>query len=305
MGQSSQHPVTRLLRSRWLQGVGAVAGVAAVGLTVLYAQGGDDGATSMSQQGTANVGIQDGSNNCVNCQFQQPSASPSPPLNPLAINATWPTLRGCDGATEVAVFSGGPDPRTLRLVKNEDVRTRLSAEGGAAFGPGFLELSLTVTDGSTVEITNIKPVIFRRLADQPEWVWNPEGGCGDSYSRVFDLDLDRPSLTDRGLVGDEATNSDDDIPPATAPLGSTFHVSQQDPASVEILAHACSSTYEWGVEVTSVVRGEQRTTQIGTPAQPFRSIGTLTAAVPAYGYDMNATDRIKRTGQQQRPPNCT
>jgi len=279
--------------------------VAAVGLTILYAQHGGDAAPSMSQQGTGNVGIQHGSNNCVNCQFQQPSASPSPPLNPLAINATWPTLRGCDGATEVAVFSGGPDPRTLRLVRNEDVRTRLASEGSAAFGRGFLELSLTVTDGSTVEITNLKPVIFRRLAAQPEWIWNPEGGCGDSYNRVFQLDLDHPSLKDRGLQGNEAMRTDDDIPPAAAPLGSTFHVSQQDPAAIEIWADACSGMYEWGLELTSIVRGEQRVTQIGTPAQPFRSIGTLTAPAPTYGYDLSATDRIKRSGQQQRPPLCT
>jgi hypothetical protein len=60
----------------------------------------------------------------------------------IATSACGTDPAGCrnHGATEVAVFSGGADPSTLRLVKHEDVRTRLTADGGGAFGRGFLEI---------------------------------------------------------------------------------------------------------------------------------------------------------------------
>ncbi|MFI5843480.1 hypothetical protein ACIA8K_27615 [Catenuloplanes sp. NPDC051500] len=300
-----EHPVGRLLRSAWIQGVGAIAGVVAVGLTVVYAQRQtDEPPPAFQQSGTGNVGIHDGSNNCVNCQIQQAEPSPSAPLDPLAVNATWPTEHGCDSATSVAVFSDGPDPQTIRLVSGEDLRIRLTQEGGAVFGRGFLRFSLTVTDDSTVEIVNLRPVIFRRTTAQPMWIWAPEGGCGDSYNRVFRLDLDEPSLQDMGVQGTEEMRDTEEPPPADGELGATFHVTRDDPAMVEIRAEACAGTYEWGLDIVSVVRGEQRVTRLGTPNLPYRSIGALPSPAPAYGWDLGNLDAVTRTGERDVPHSC-
>ncbi len=155
-----------------------------------------------------------------------------------------------------------------------------------------------------MEIVNLRPVIFRRTNTQPMWIWSPEGGCGDSYNRVFRLDLDEPSMEDMGLQGPEEMRDTEEPPPAGGELGTTFHVTRDDPAMVEIWAEACAGTYEWGLDVVSVVRGEQRVTRLGTAEEPYRTIGVLSEPAPAYGWDLDNLEAIKRTGEQDRPYSC-
>ena len=153
--------------------------------------------------------------------------------------------------------------------------------GGASFGIGHLYLEMTVVDDSTVQIIEIKPLFFNATPLLPSWAYTPQGGCGDSYSRTFGLDLDRQTLVDMGLPSDAP-----DAVPSTArsePLGPSFHVSRDEPAEIRLDVFSCNASYyEWGVRIKYVAEGRTFTKDIGSSATPFRSIGSGDKRVPAY-----------------------
>src|SRR5262249_48805915 len=142
-------------------------------------------------------------------------------------------------------------------------------------------LTFTVTDGSTVQIEALDPKFYRKDSlVSPSWVYEPEGGCGDTYSRVFALNLDRRTLDDQGVQGSETDNS---TPPPAAPLGPTFHVSKDDRATVQIQVTGCDAIYEWGIDVAYTVGGKSYVKHVGTAATPYQLIGAGGATnVPAY-----------------------
>jgi hypothetical protein len=115
-------------------------------------------------------------------------------------------------------------------------------------------------------------VIFRSYADAPDWIFQVQGGCGEGYERVFSLELDkpRPALRDAGLVGEPAAAT---TTPPREPLGSTFTVSNADPAHIRVEAHGCERSYDWGVRIEYIIGGKRRTYQVGSADNPFRSIG--------------------------------
>lgn len=298
-GQSTQPSTSnsaKLLGRPWWQAVGAIIGLIGVIVTVIIyvlqtASSKPDGGTDI-RSGSGNVqagsgNVQAESGNCViqggtgnNCQVAPPL--PTPAADPLAVNPGWPTIRNCDGSTLTAMLKGGLTPDLVPPSSTEDFRTTMVNKGGASFGTGHLYLTMTVVDDSTVQIEEIKPLFFRTTPMLPAWVYDSLGGCGgDSYSRVFDLNLDRKTFTDQGSPTDEPG---DPLPNTRRePLGPSFHVERDDPAEVRIDASACDAAYyEWGLRIKYVAEGRTFTKEIGSPAEPFRSIGSGGSRVSAY-----------------------
>ena len=144
------------------------------------------------------------------------------------------------------------------------------SRGAGAWHLGHLTLDLTVNSDDTVYVASVQPVIFRRYDTAPAWGFMVEGGCGDAYGRIFDLDLDkpRPYLQDEGVKG-ETGESPQSPPP---PFGKTFTVSKTEPARIMINARACTASVEWGLVVTYFVGTEQHALTIGKAQEPYKSM---------------------------------
>ncbi|WP_344486586.1 hypothetical protein [Nonomuraea monospora] len=161
---------------------------------------------------------------------------------------------------------------------------------------------MSVLDDSTALITNLRPIIYKKGVASPTWVAAAGGGgCGDVYERVFHLDLDRLTLTDKGVEGSP------DAPgvtrqPRTEPIGKAFSVSKDEPAQIRVDAQACSAFYEWGLQIQYSVNGHEYSEVIGKPADPLRSIGSLNSAIPAYIQE-TATE-LTRAGTAKKAPQC-
>jgi hypothetical protein len=279
--------VRRLLGRKLWQGVAALVGIVGVLVTIgIYLLQGSDQPTTQGNVQSGHGNIQAGNGNCFiqggsdnNCQLTP--ATPSPAADPLAVDPLWPTVHPCDGGTETAMLPGGADPNSLPMSATEDLRKTMVQKGGASFGTGHLYLEMTVVDDSTVQIEDIRPLFFKAAPLLPSWVYNPEGGCGDTYSRFFDLNLDQRTFVDRGLP----PYAPDPAPSAARgePLGPSFHVSKDDPAEVRIDTFSCNATYyEWGIQLTYVAAGRTHTKNIGSPDAPFRSVGSGDSEIPAY-----------------------
>lgn len=232
------------------------------------------------------------------------SGQPSAASPVLTVTPDWPVLPGCDGATSIAVFSDGPAPAAVKITPGTDVRTTLAKEG-AAFGEGTLTLTLTVTGAATAQIIGIRPVFYKQTTREPAWIYDPEGGCGDTYQRVFDLNLDRRTMTDLGTQGNPETLPSGSAKPATSQVGPSFHVSGDDPATISIQAHACSERYSaWGVQITYVIDGKAHVDNIGSAAAPFRVTGKPAQSVPAYTQP-RADSPLARSYLARRPRSCS
>lgn len=258
------------------------------------------GSGNAQADGNGNCVIQGGTSN--SCQVGPTTA---PPLaEPLSIKPRWPTMRGCDSGTEVAALAGGPGATSMRASQDTDVRVSMVAAGGASYGAGHLYLDFTVLDDSTIEIQDIKPIFFPAQPTKAEWIYTPQGGCGDSYSRVFNFNLDKHTFADAGVMG----SSDQQAAGASVrrePLGPAFHVSAKDPAQIRVDVTSCRGHYEWGLVVKYLVRGEERTWNVGTAAQPYRSIGILSSPVPSYTGPMTAgATELNKAGTSQAPFSC-
>jgi hypothetical protein len=222
--------------------------------------------------------------------------------SPFNILTTWPTVHGCDSATEVAVFPGGPSPVALKISPYADLRVVLTRDGAAAFGTGYLYLTFTVVGNSVAQIVNIRPLFYLVDSRRPGWVYNPQGGCGGTYGRVFALNLDKRTLVDEGIQGSSVFHQPRDPKPIADPLGSSFHVSQNDPAQILIEATACKAYYEWGLQITYVIGNREFVKIVGTQNDPFRSVGNLTRGVPMYSLAAGAS--VKGAGTVRQPYGC-
>jgi hypothetical protein len=218
----------------------------------------------------------------------------------VSIKASWPLSPGCDGSTSVAVFPDGPSPEAVRTSPTTDVRTAL-AEKGAAFGQGFLYLTFTVTGDAVAQIVNIRPLFYLESHRQPAWIYKEESGCGDTYGRYFSLNLDSRTMADQGIQGIPGLPPGSPQPP-TSPLGKSFHVSSTDPAAVIVTANACKAYYyQWGLQITYIVGTHEFVKYIGTQNDPFRSIGPLAHAIPAY---TQASPRLMGAGTARQVSGC-
>ncbi|WP_330330827.1 hypothetical protein OHS33_14575 [Streptomyces sp. NBC_00536] len=186
---------------------------------------------------------------------------------PLYLTSSWPTFPECDGSTSVAMPAGGPAVNSFQS-QDVDFRKNVTAKGGATWGDGHLYLTLSAQEGKTVIVQDIRPSTPRPTPiGPPAWIALTQGGCGDTYGRVFAYDLDKASLVDKGVIGNPV------MAEKTAkanPLGSSFTVSAADPATIRVDVTACQGNYAWGLLVDYVYAGRTYREQVG----PFRSMGT-------------------------------
>ncbi|MFD7781460.1 hypothetical protein [Streptomyces sp. NPDC059753] len=149
-----------------------------------------------------------------------------------------------------------------------------SASGGGksmgGLGKGLKGATLA-QKGLTVDELHLTARVPKKIGP-PEWVALTQGGCGDVKDRVFDLDLDKPKLVDRGVVG--SGEADPSEPPVrTNPLGSGFTVSSTDPAIVRVDVSACRGNYEWSLQIDYSYHGKTLHKVVG----PFKSLSLFQA----------------------------
>lgn len=216
-----------------------------------------------------------------------PSATAGP-KGPLLLTTSWPTIANCDGATSVAMPVGG-DPLSSFLRDDQDFRVPVAANGGGTWGSGHLYLTLSAKPGKTLIIEDIRPASrYPKRIDPPAWVATVQGGCGDTYGRVFDFNLDKPDLIDRGVVGQRY---DGDPPAPTSPLGPGFTVSTTDPAMIRVDVQACKGNYEWSLLVNYSYDGQKFSKSIG----PFRSMSVAGKGTAGYKPDQSTGRLTKDT----------
>ncbi|MFF4484978.1 hypothetical protein ACFY0F_00540 [Streptomyces sp. NPDC001544] len=194
---------------------------------------------------------------------------------PLRLSTHWPAFRDCDGATSVAMPAGGRALDSFAL-KQQDFRTEVTQHGGGVWGSGHLYLDISAEQGKTIVVDDIRPQsrVPERIKP-PAWVALTQGGCGDVYGRAFELDLDRPKLTDKGVQG--MPQSGEPTAPAN-PLGPAFKVTSEDPAVVRIDAQACRGNYSWSLVIDYSYDGKSYSKAIG----PFKSMGKADAHTVTY-----------------------
>lgn len=201
-----------------------------------------------------------------------PSTSPTTPSiardGPLQVSESWPLARGCDGVTQIAMVSGGPGIRAFTTTTNDE-RQQMIAAGAGVWTYGQLYLDLTAPPQKSMRILNLRPLINPARLPPPTWIYDPESGCGlPSTDRIFSLDLDKPSLEDEGVQGGSDTA---DTKPRREPIGPTFTVSTDQPATLGFHVTGCRANYQWNLEVTYSVLGDPA--KYTYVAGPFRTMG--------------------------------
>ncbi|MBJ6647141.1 MULTISPECIES: hypothetical protein [unclassified Streptomyces] len=187
---------------------------------------------------------------------------------PLNVNATWPLVRGCDGATNIAMQPSGPDIQAFPPTAKTDIRSKMAASpGGGSWLFGSLVIDLSGKTNDPVQIRNITYKTLRDDLPAPKWIYEPRGGCGGSYIREFVLDLDAGKLLDKGLVGEAGPS--DETPPPTESIGPAFTVSRSDPAQITVSTHSCAANYEWELIIDYFADGVTGSVTLG----PYRSMG--------------------------------
>ncbi|MFI8174031.1 hypothetical protein ACIF6H_12095 [Streptomyces microflavus] len=166
----------------------------------------------------------------------------------------------------MAMPKGG---RTLAsfLAENpgEDYRDAVTSQGGGTWGVGHLFMTLSSKPGRTLILQDIRPATpVPKTIDPPAWYAETQAGCGDTYGRVFDFNLDKPNLIDRGVIGERG--GEEEAP--SNPLGPGFTVSSEDPAIVRVDVSACEGNYEWSLRVRYSEGGQKYSEVVG----PFRTM---------------------------------
>jgi hypothetical protein len=224
--------------------------------------------------------------------------------DPLKLNYSWPVGRGCDAGTQIAVTNRVASP-SLSTEPDTEIRSSLVRAGAASFGLGHLNLSLSTSGGSTVQVLALEPIIYVKKEPLVDWVFSPQGGCGDTYTRKFDLDLDKATIKDAGVdSGDSGGEGSTDAALRADPLGPAFNVSEADPALLEIDAASCTGYFEWGLRIVYSYNGKELHRVIGTADAPFRSTGKPAGAVAQYSEDPGASGALSRSGTADSPWNC-
>ncbi|MGW2965115.1 hypothetical protein ACWDGI_42650 [Streptomyces sp. NPDC001220] len=208
---------------------------------------------------------------------QSSKAQTGDDAGPLRYTARWPTYAICDGATSVAMPSGG-QPLSMFNLTDQRFRSVITSKGGAAWGAGHLYIDLSTDDARKIQIDDIAPTTRTPEAiDPPAWVAVTGGGCGETYGRVFDYNLDTAHFADKGVVGQR---SPEESPAPTNPLGPGFTVSADDPATVLVNATACHGNYQWSLRITYTSGNRTYHKVVG----PFRSMGK--AGKNTVGYEL-------------------
>jgi hypothetical protein len=293
----------KTLGKRFWQGIGAIAGI--VALVIAIAQFTKDESPppagpsgNVSQGGTGNCNNNGNNNSCS-------VVAPSPVVeneDSLEIaKPLWPMMPDCDGATMVAAMPQSPDASTLRATPAVDIRTVLTSRNGAAFGTGSATLSIAAKPGTTVQIMSVKPIFYRPQPIEPKWVYNPMGGCGGTYARLIQIDLDKETSVDKGVFDD--SGGDGPLPPGvrSEPFGPKFHVTHDDPALLLVEAKSCAGYHEWGISLTYATGGKSFTKIIGTEQDPFRVMGAARTEVPQYTGHQGA---LEAAGTVRVPTDC-
>jgi hypothetical protein len=176
-----------------------------------------------------------------------------PPSVALAVSASWPLSRGCDGGTAVAMVNGGPAIKTFPMNSGNE-REKMIDAGAGAWEDGFLYLDLTAPPQKTMRILNLRPLIDKTPLPPPSWIYSPGGGCGGPTNRVFELNLDTPSLKDKGI---QVPEDGEPVPGMRSdPIGPTFTVTKDEPATLRFDVSACKANYQWSIEITYSVEGD-------------------------------------------------
>ena len=207
---------------------------------------------------------------------------------PLLVTHKWPKFKVCDGVTSVAMPADGK-PLAEFDPAEQDFRSAVTTPNnrGGAWGSGhlYLDLSAEGTEKVTVDEFHLTTRVPKKISP-PAWVALTQGGCGEVKDRVFDLDLDKPELVDRGVEG--SGESDPSEPPVrTNPLGSGFTVSASDPAIIRVDVSACRGNYEWSLQIDYSYHGQSLHKVVG----PFRSFGAADKNTSVYIPDL-ATGKI-------------
>jgi hypothetical protein len=286
--------------------MGGIAAIAAVVVALPTLMGGDE---QPSGNGTVTGNEQSGDGNCIIAGGKNNSC-PSPPAatsNSLGASPTWPTFSGCDAGTQIAVMPGGQTAESVRLNPSVDVREALTGKGAASYGDGHLYVALSAQDKATIQILSVRPMYFtsRPQADVA-WVFDPQGGCGgDEIERVISLDLEHQRFNDLGtLAGEVPAKPEAGSRARVEPFGPTFLVKPGAPALIRIDAHACTGYHEWGLQIRYEVGGQIYTKELGSPSQPYRSVGGSSKPRPAFSFPMDRMKGLRSIEPIQEPFGC-
>lgn len=187
--------------------------------------------------------------------------------DPLIVVTDWPLNPGCDAGTSIAMDQGVP---ASHEPTDHDYRVDLLAAGGGPWQNGQLTLYLQAKDDRTFQVIDIRPHVVAQTSTPPAWVYQPHGGCGDSYFRTFAVDFDDPvpHAADLGVVGEEEAMTS--VTPRSEPLGKSFTVSSADPAELALTVSRCKAgSTSFTVEIDYLDHGTRRTVEVGTKEEPF------------------------------------
>ncbi|WET81090.1 hypothetical protein P3102_07650 [Amycolatopsis sp. QT-25] len=210
------------------------------------------------QNSIGDVATPSSSNNAASTELLPSLASAAAPTThpqpaALAVVASWPLSRGCDGGTAVAMINGGPAIKTFPMNSGNE-REKMIDAGAGVWEKGFLYLDLTAPPQKTMRILNLRPLIDKTSLPPPSWIYSPGGGCGGPVSRVFELGLDTPSLKDTGVQESEDGKPVPDT--RSDPIGPTFSVTKDEPATLRFDVSACKANYQWSIEITYSIDGD-------------------------------------------------
>jgi hypothetical protein len=232
------------------------------------------------------------------------SATDDPEEGPLVVTAKWPTVKECDGATSVAMPDEGK-AITAFDPSQQDFRSVVTTpdNGGGTWGSGHLYLDMAAKDGKTLTIDEIhlSTRVPKRISP-PAWVALTAGGCGGVQDRVFDLDLDKPSLVDKGI--EEGELAEDSPPVPTNPLGSSFTVSAKDPAVIRVDASACRGNYEWSLVIEYSYDGANDGHPLTRTIGPFKTFSVADQKTIAYTPNMRSKGAGSPTPITDSPTGC-
>ena len=201
----------------------------------------------------------------------------------LVIDVRWPPDLDltCDTQVNVAGLPGSPDVEQLpvpppgELQPDRDPRTvAVDRLGAITWYRGELRLAITAATPEPIYLTRIEPTVFKRQRIVPAWGLEFSPGCGSpAQYRLFQTVLDRGSIRDLGVIGQDSASGGPYKDAPASPLGETFTVTQTDPAELVFHVYACDGYFEWGLKITYIAAGQEHTTTVGTEQQPLKAIG--------------------------------
>jgi hypothetical protein len=299
MSRRELRQMKKTLSRQWWAGIGALAAIVVIPLAIYEVAKGDDG-PKLGGDGDSNCNI-NGSGNT--CQGAPPPVKETEDSIEVS-DPTWPMLPECDGATSVAAMPWNGAASSVKLSPATDVRETLTAQRAAAYGYGFVTLNIGAKTGTTIQILGIKPLFYTTKKIDPVWVYDPMGGCGDSYVRILDVDLDKRTSKDRGTSGGGDVGAEPGSHVKSVPFGPKFHVTHDDPAAVTVNATGCSGYHEWGIQITYAVGGKTYKKVVGTADHPFRVVGKPSRPIPLYSEGSDDQEALSQVESSDGPTGC-